>query len=178
MPDVHVARLTTTPVKSLALHEVDELDLGPRGAPHDRRFFLVDERRRIFNGLRHGPLVRARADYDGRTLSFRLPDGRVFAGEPELDDTIAVDREVGYTVSGRRVQGPFARALSELAGREVELVRADDERPAWSCHPVSLIGSASIAAVRPEPLEAQRFRMLVEVAGGEPFRVGDAVEPL
>lgn len=182
---MNVARLSVTPVKSLALHEVDEVELTERGVPDDRRFFLVDERDRIVNGVRCGRLVTARARWDGGVLAIDFPDGTHVAAEPELGEAVSVDWELGYRVSGRFVDGPFAEALSELAGRAVRLVRADDARAAWSEHPVSIIGTASIAPLREWPLEPQRFRMLVEVAGadarledgwlGRRVRVGGAV---
>ncbi len=165
---VRIERLTVSPVKSLALHEVESVELGPRGVAGDRRFFLVDERGRILNGLRCGRLSTAHASWDGATLAIRLSGGERVAGEPRLGEPIDVDWELGYSVAGRVVDGPFADALASLAGRPVRLVQAGEERAGWSEHPVSLIGSASIAVLRTPGLDPQRFRMLVEVSGGEP----------
>lgn len=156
-----------SPVKSLAVREVETADLGPWGVAGDRRFFLVDDRGRLVNGLRCGRLATARADWDGATLTITLPDGTRAAAEPRPTEPIAVDWELGYSVSGRVVDGPFAEALEPLAGRRLRLVQADEERSGWSEHPVSMIGSASIAALRTPPPESKRFRMLVEVSGGE-----------
>ena len=167
MPEV--VRLSTTPVKSLALHHPEELWIGPRGVEHDRRVLLVDERARLVNGLRYPALVRARASFDGAVLRVRPPEGPEVAGPIELGEPVAVDWEVGYEIAGREVRGPFAGALSGLVGFPLRLLRADDERAAWSHYPVSLAGSASIDALRPGGLDPRRFRMLVEVAGTEPF---------
>ena len=167
---LRIRRLSVTPVKSLSLHSVDSIELTATGAPDDRRFFLVDERQRIVNGVRCRRLSTADSAWDGRTLTIALADGTRVAGVPELGEPVSIDWELGYRVAGRFVDNSsWNAALSELAGRPVRLVRADDARPAWSAHPVSLIGAESIATLRADPLGSSRFRMLVEFSGGAPF---------
>ena len=58
---IRVARINVTPVKSLRLHHPDEVELGLDGAREDRRFLLVDDGRRLYNGKRDTSLVRASA---------------------------------------------------------------------------------------------------------------------
>ena len=181
----YVERLSLTPVKSLELQHPDAIALGPQGVPEDRRFFLIDEHGRLVNGARHGTLVRARAAFDGAVLRIDLPDGEHVADEIRLGARVSVDWDVGFSVGGRIVGGPFAEALSAFAGFAVKLVCADEARAAWSWHPASLVGSASIAALEAGGRDPRRFRMLVEVAGAEPFeedgwagrsvRIGEAV---
>ena len=165
----YVERLSLTPVKSLELQHPDAIALGPQGVPEDRRFFLIDERGRLVNGARHGTLVRARAAFDGALLRIDLPDGQGVAAEISLGAPVSVDWEVGFSVDGRIVGGPFANALSAFAGFAVQLVRAEDTRAAWSWHPASLVGSASIAALAVGGRDPRRFRMLIQIAGAEPF---------
>jgi len=181
----YVERLSVAPVKSLAMQHPDAIALGPLGVHEDRRFFLVDDQGRLVNGVRHGTLVRARAAFDGAQLRIDLPDGERASGAIELGAPVAVEWQVGFSVRGRIVEGPFAQALSKFAGFAVQLACADEARAAWSWHPASLVGSASIASLRAEGLDPRRFRMLVEIAGAEPFeedgwighsvRVGEAV---
>jgi hypothetical protein len=185
-----VSRLTITPVKGLALVDRDEVELTPSGVPENRRFFLVDERGKKLSGLRDGPLygVKALTDADGSRLRLELPDGRVLDEPVELGErTWAAfwDRPV----HGNVVEGPFARALSELLGAPVRLVRADDPGGAVDDSPVSLLSEASLQELArrsgEDAVDGRRFRMLVHVAGTRPHeedewlgrevRVGDAV---
>ena len=73
-----VARINVTPVKSLRLHHPDEVELRPDGAVEDRRFLLVDDGRRLYNGKRDTSLVRSTAawDPDERRLEVTLHVGR------------------------------------------------------------------------------------------------------
>ena len=57
----HVSRINVTPVKSLRLHHPDAVELGRDGAREDRRFLLVDDGHRLYNGKRDTALVRASA---------------------------------------------------------------------------------------------------------------------
>ena len=77
MSPPRVARINVTPVKSLRLHHPDEIELGPDGAREDRRFLLVDDGRRLYNGKRDTSLVRASATWDpvARWLELTMPDG-------------------------------------------------------------------------------------------------------
>ena len=73
-PSAHVSRINVTPVKSLRLHHPDAVELGRDGAREDRRFLLVDDGRRLYNGKRDTALVRASASWD--------PETRVLARDP------------------------------------------------------------------------------------------------
>lgn len=81
-----VTRLSTTPVKGLALHHPDAILLQRTGAAGDREFFVIDGRDRLISIWKRGGLVRFRAALDKRaekiTLSsaegwrVRAPPGR------------------------------------------------------------------------------------------------------
>ena len=95
----------------------------------------------------------------------------------------------GRDVTGYLVDGPWAAALSELVGRDVELMEVDDRSHGQDAYPVSLLSIESCTELgdrngggAPDP---RRFRpsILIEGAGphaedgwiGEHLRVGEAV---
>ncbi len=171
---VLVRRLNITPVKGTQLREVAEIRLERSGVRENRRFYLIDEQDEMVNSLRLGNLHRASFSYSdrGRKLKLELPDGRV------LEEPVAVGAEVATTFySARRparlVEGPWSEVLSELAGKSLRLVEADDDGgvdrgPKGA---VSVISQASLGRLAREGgldgIDARRFRMLVEVDGLE-----------
>jgi uncharacterized protein YcbX len=182
-----VSLLSIAPVKGLALVHPDEVEVTPTGVPQDRRFFLVNERAKLLDGTRDGPLfgVRASCDDEGTRLALTFPDGRVVDGEVELGGakvTAFWDRPV----RGRVVLGPWSDALSDFLGQHVRLHRADDPGGGTDAWPVSLVSEASLRRLAdragvPE-VDGRRFRMLVQISGtgpheedawiGGPVRVG------
>jgi uncharacterized protein YcbX len=180
-----VGLITTTPVKSTALDFPDEVELTPTGVPGNRRFYLVDERGRLFVGRRHGRLVQIRAQPRDQTLTLTFPDGTTASGDVELGDPISTDFYGLRAVPGRLVLGPFAAALSAYAGANVRLVRADDAI-AYDVEPVTLLSQASIDRLGRElgtEVDPRRFRMLFTLQGCDEHeedswsrvRVGEAI---
>jgi uncharacterized protein YcbX len=185
-----VSRLAVTPVKGLALSHPDEVVIERTGVAGNRRFFLVDERGRLFSGINHGALVRVVAEYDleRERLTLRFPDGRVVEGEIGLGDA----RFTGFwgrPVRGRFVEGPWNDAVSEYVGKPLRLIRADEPGGGYDVHPVSLLGDASVDELGRQAgrdaVDERRFRMLIGIAGTRPHeedewigrrvRVGEAV---
>ena len=168
-----VVRLSTTPVKSLLLHHPQEIELEPFGVAGDRRFYLIREDGRLLAGLHHGPLALVRADWEpGRDrLKLTFPDGEVVEGDVRLADPVLTDFW-GHRVPGRVVEGPWAEALSGVAGRPARLVKADAPAGGVDVEPITLVSSASIAELGrragAEPLDGRRFRTLIEVDGCRP----------
>jgi len=185
-----VARLSITPVKSLRLHHPEEIHLEPFGVAADRRFYLVREDGRLLAGIHHGPLALVRADWDalGDRLRLTFPDGAVVEGDVRLGEPELTDFW-GHRVEGRVVDGPWADALSQFAGRPVRLVKTDTPAGAVDVEPVTLVSSESIAELASrvglDSLDGRRFRMLLEIEGCEPHeedtwrgrhvRLGEAV---
>jgi uncharacterized protein YcbX len=189
-----VSWLSVAPVKGLALTRRDELSLEAFGVLENRRFHLLDERGRFVNGLtrleRSLFAVSAQWEPDADTLSLTFPDGSVIDGRVELGEPISTwfyDRDE----PGRIVQGPWAQALSDYAGRELRLARTDAPGRAVDRvdGSVSIVSDESVDELARQAgvdaADARRFRMLVGVVGGEPHqedtwigrsvRFGDAV---
>ncbi len=168
-----VARLATTPVRSMALHHPARVRLGEHGVLEDRRYVLLDEDGRIFDATKLGRLIAIRAELepDPERLTLHFPDGAVVGGEVELGEPI---RAViyGRDFAARRVIGPWAAAVSTYAGRPLELVRSERLPGEQDRNPVSIVSTASVEELARRgndgaPLDGGRFRMLVEVAGAE-----------
>jgi uncharacterized protein YcbX len=160
-----VARINVTPVKSLRLHHPDEVELAPDGARDDRRFLLVDDGRRLYNGKRDTTLVRASASWDpaARVLEVRMPDGTVVTDEAIPRGPAPVE-VYGRLVTGRAIEGPWADAFSDLVGRSLTLVERDDGAWATDARPATLVSRASVGLIDGD---GRRFRMLFELDGLE-----------
>jgi uncharacterized protein YcbX len=158
--------------------------------PYDRRFYLADERGKLWSGTRDGPLltVRASCARDATWLSLTFADGRELAGDVQLGEA-ETTLFFGRPVEGHVVLGPWSEALSGLLGRRVRLLRADDSDGGFDTYPASLLSEASLEELArqadEESVDARRFRMLVHVAGTRPHeedewlgrrvRIGEAV---
>jgi hypothetical protein len=168
----NVSRINVTPVKGTALLHPDRVELTPTGIPENRRFFLVDEEGGLFSAPDLGPLVRIVATYDAPSgrLALRFPDGaEVAAPAAASGDGLVVDF-YGRPVDARIVEGPFSSAISTYADRPLRLVRAVRDGDGSDVHRVSLVSSASVAALAAGAghggdLDARRFRMDLELDG-------------
>ena len=165
---IHIA-----PVKSLALLSVDSVQVGPAGILEDRRFYLVDERGRMLTQRQEGKLALVRARYDGEQDRLRmvLPDGRVIEGSPEAEEEVATVIW-GRRVAGNLVGGDWSRALSELCGRPVLMVRSVQPGQCFDEFPISILSRASVGMLGQRAgtetgLDHRRFRpnFLVEGCG-------------
>jgi uncharacterized protein len=170
-----VSRLSITPLRGAALHHPDAIELGPHGVADDRRYLLLDEHGRLLDGTKFGPIVQVRAELTHRDglehLTVRLPSGEVVSDEVALDGPMRIEvYQRSFTV--RAVIGPWADALSAHAGRPLRLVRSErlpDERDR---NPVSIVSEASVSELARQgndgrPVDARRFRMLIQVAGAD-----------
>lgn len=169
-----VSRLSITPVKGSALHHPIRVAVTRNGVPTNRRFHLVDVRRRLFNGKQHGRLVQITAEFDEQheRLSLRIPDREPVEGTTSERGAAVVTNFYGRDVAGHLVEGPWSAALSDFVGESVHLVAADSPGDAVDVHPVTLVSSATIEYLRRvspggEALDHRRFRMLLEVDGCE-----------
>ena len=102
----------------------------------------------------------------------------------------AVTNFYGRPVPAHEVLGPFTKAISAFAGRELRLMRCDRDGDAVDVHPLTVVGAASVRDLASRgrhetELDSRRFRINIEFEGGEPYeedgwegglvRVGDAV---
>jgi uncharacterized protein YcbX len=98
-----VARISISPVKGLALVDVDEVKLERTGVRDNRRFHIVDAGGRRYNQLRNGALVQIRQVVDGERLALHFPAGTSADGEVALGAAITTD------FYGRPVEGASSR---------------------------------------------------------------------
>ncbi len=187
-----VTALAITPVKGMRLHSVETVELTATGAVGNRHFFLIDEKGKLTNGKRIGELSAVLAEYDpgAEQVTLHFPDGSTVSG----DVATGLEQEAKFFSRTQMVQvvAPgLGEALSEYAGTELRLVRADPALTAVDRGPrgsVSLISNGSVAHlsdVAGRLVDPRRFRMLIEVAGpsahqedalvGAVARVGDAL---
>jgi hypothetical protein len=169
-----VVRLSTTPVKGLALAHPGAVRVTGAGVEEDRRFVLVDADARKHSSPQSGALATVHGTYDPDedALTLTLPDGSVVDGVVSLGEPI---ESVFFRNRrpGRIVIGPWAEPLSEVAGRPLRLVKVDRPGAAQDVHPLTLISTGSIRDLgrrvdRPD-LDGRRFRMTVEVDGVEAY---------
>jgi uncharacterized protein YcbX len=187
-----VARLNVTPVKSTALHNPERIMLESYGAVGNREFFFVDAGGRRFGGSSKAPLMPIRAEHDPTEdrLLLHLPDGIVITGPAAAGGEALTVNFYGRAVPAHVVEGDWEQGLSRYAGQSVRLARVDRPGDATDERPVTLVSLASVAELsrqggRDRPVDAGRFRMLVEIEGcgpheedtwsGRRVRVGEAV---
>jgi uncharacterized protein YcbX len=186
-----VTRLSTAPVKGLALHHPDAIVLQRTGAAGDRAFFVIDGRDRLISIWKTGRLVRFHAAHDRRSERITLSsagamvcDGPTQPGAPVIADFYG-KRKVAGTV----IEGPWNAVLSDAAGEPVRLVRADEPGAGHDEYPVTLLGEESVAELARRSgagsVDARRFRMLISFSGlpahaedcwqGQAIEIGEAV---
>jgi uncharacterized protein YcbX len=181
-----VARINIAPVKGTRLVHPTEVKLERFGVPENRRFHLVNGKDRLFSGTRHGPLVALVSSYDPERewLEVEFPDGSVAAGRADLLGDPVSTVMWGREIPGHVALGPWSEAISRRVGEPVRLIRSDRPGDGVDSHAASIVGTASVAelgrrANRDGPLDARRFRMLVEIDGLEPHEedtwIGSAV---
>ena len=113
-----VTRLSTTPVKGLALHHPDAILLLRTGAAGDREFFVIDGRDRLISIWKTGRLVRFRAAHDARSRHITLSSAEevVCDGPAQLGAPVIADFYSERKVAGTVMEGPWNAVLSDAAG--------------------------------------------------------------
>ncbi len=169
-----VSRLSVTPVRGMALHHPTEVELGTHGVIDDRRYTLLTDDGRIFDGTKLGPIVQVRADLeaDPERLTLTFPNGEVIAGEVALGEVMTAEI-YDRPFAARPVIGPWAGALSAYTGQSITLIRSERRPNEPDRNPVSIVSDASVDELARQgndgrPLDGRRFRMLIEVAGARP----------
>ncbi|MCL2419542.1 MAG: MOSC domain-containing protein [Conexibacteraceae bacterium] len=187
-PSATVTALHTAAIKGTRLRSVASIELDERGAAGDRKFFLVDERGRMVNTKTCRDLLKVSANVEDGRLRAEFPDGTVLDGEVALGEDVPA-RFYSHTLSGRVVQGEWSRAFSDLTGHNLRLLAAGSAVDRGAKGAVSLISRGSLRRLgeqaQSDPVDARRFRMLIEVDGvepnaedlwiGRPIEVGEAL---
>jgi uncharacterized protein YcbX len=170
-----VAWIHIAPIKALAIQELQSVELDRHGVENDRRFCIVDLDGRMLNAKRVQRFVAVRPQFDDamRHLLLTMPDGSNVRGAVDLGRAVTVSI-YGRGVGARVLEGPWAEALSDLAGRPVQLVRFDDPGEgvdrADEGAGASLLAEESLRAIAraagvTRPVDPRRFRMLLGIAG-------------
>ncbi|MEO8477961.1 MAG: MOSC domain-containing protein [Actinomycetota bacterium] len=185
-----LARINVTPVKGAALVHPERTELASIGIPGNRRYWLVDDRGKLFSGSSHGPLVAVRAETDGERLRVRFPDREQIEGDGTAVGESIVTNFYGRSVQGHVVEGPFGDAWSAFAGAPVRLVRGDRDGDGPDEMPLTIVSYASVEALasgggHAGTLDPLRFRINLEIEGCAPYeedswdgrrvRIGEAV---
>lgn len=173
MLDLTVARLSITPVKGLELHHPESVHVTAEGAEGDRLFYLLDDQDNIQSCTRNASLFGLRADYDPAQRRLEVTRGGQLLLGAVVDRAIEVETDMWglRTITSDVVADPlWSRFFSDIIGKPVRLVQARGH--AFDVQPVTLLGTGSIQRLAQQAalpqIDARRFRMLVEFAGGEP----------
>lgn len=186
-----VTRLSTTPIKGLALHHPTTIEVNASGAVGDRLFHLVDDDGALVSITAVGGLASLLATFDADSALLVVTEqGTVVAeGIVVAGDTCDADFFGYKVVAGRLTPGPWDAVFSERAGQSLRLVMADSPAGGHDVEPLSLLSAASTAALSAaaglDDVDSRRFRMLVEFDGvdahaedlwlGRQLQVGSAV---
>ncbi|MGZ4256555.1 MAG: MOSC domain-containing protein [Gaiellaceae bacterium] len=186
-----VAWISISPVKGLALRQVDECELTEAGVTGDRQFFLVDENDRLVNSKGLGALQQIAPGYDDATgvLTLAFPDGTTVSEQVHLDGGLEA-QFWGMPLEARVVDGPWSEAISDFAGRSLRLVKPPAPPPdRLRSGAATLLGTASLRAMARQlgvdEVDGRRFRMNFGLDGlaeheedewiGRRVRLGEAV---
>jgi uncharacterized protein YcbX len=170
---ITVSDLAMAPVKGLRLAPADELEIRESGAVGDRAFMVVDENEQALETTRTPTLVQVAQRWDPGSgqLTLRFPDGAEVGGVPTLGEPASTGLYDGRRVTGRLASGPHSEALSAHLGRPVRLLALDQGEVGADDFPVTLMSSASVAALGDAlaegPLDPRRFRMTITVDGAD-----------
>src|SRR5438067_13934434 len=118
-----VAWISVSPVKGLALQQLDECELTEAGVMGDRQFFLVDENDRLVKSKGLGVLQQIVPAYDDAgVLTLTFPDGTAVSAQVRLAGGVEA-RLWGQTVGARVAKGSWSESVSDFAGQTLGLVR-------------------------------------------------------
>lgn len=187
---IAVTGLATTPVKGTRLNQVKSISLDRDGARGNRSFYVIDEHGRMVNGKVHGALQTVVSDYDGDggELTLTFASGASVTAPVQYGNTVAT-RFFSSERDGRELLGPFSAALSEQLGLPLRLIGTEAGVDRGRDGGASIISRGSLEKLAKvlgsEPIDARRFRMLVEIDGvgaheedgwvGRRVRIGNAL---
>ena len=167
---ITVSQLGQVFVKATRFLHPEFVEIDRTGIRHDRDFALAEADGTFVSTERHGDFFQLKFLYQAAEdwLTLELPDGRVIQGSAAGGGTIWQRDHFGIrTFLVREVLGPWAPALSDLAGRSIRLVRCVDVGAAIDLLPITLVTTGSLRRLSRElgaPQEAARFRCGLVVA--------------
>jgi uncharacterized protein len=186
-----VAWICLSPVKGLALRQIDECELTEAGVTGDRQFFLVDENDLLVNSKGLGVLQQIVPGYDAAAgvLTLTFPDGTTVFEHVHFDGKLEA-QFWGTPLEARVVAGPWSEAISGFAGRNLRLVKPPAPAPdRLRSGAATLLGTASLRAMARQlgvdAVDGRRFRMNFGIDGlaeheedewiGRRVRLGEAI---
>jgi hypothetical protein len=186
-----VAWISISPVKGLALRELERCELTDAGVTGDRQFFLVDEHDRLVNSKGLGALQQIVPAYDeaAGVLTLAFPDGTTVSQHVHVDGRLEANFW-GVALEARVVDGPWSEAISDFAGRSLRLVKPPGPAPdRLRSGAATLLGTGSLSAMARQlgvdEVDGRRFRMNFGIDGlaeheedewiGKRVRLGNAV---
>lgn len=175
---MQVVRVGFAPVKGARHATHHRATVAADGVVGDRVFCLVDPATdRCLRTVQHPELLRARAAWDGSTLTVDLPSGS-HTGLPAATGEVRTVDYWGRPTPVEVVAGPWAAAYTEHLGRDVLLARA---RPGDVVYggPVTLVSTDALARLG-DAVDPARFRATLLLSGDDPapgdrVAVGSAV---
>jgi uncharacterized protein len=178
-----VRAIHQSPIKSLRLNVLAEADVTELGIAGDREMILVEPSGRAATQRRFGNLARATAHREpGGALTVKIDGEQPLTAEPRRGDPVTVELW-GRTIRTNEVAGPWAAALSELAGLELRLLWCEEGDTALDDSPLSVLSEDSCIAL--DHVDGRRFRPSLLIEGTDPHeedtwigrdvQVGDAV---
>jgi uncharacterized protein YcbX len=169
-------RINVTPVKGMALHHPDHVEVTPAGIHGDRRFYLVDTVGKMISGGAFGPLVTITTSYDAQTeeLSMHFPDGTLVVDRADQLGEAETTDFYGRPVAAHSVEGPWNEAVSAYSGQSVRLLRSDRDGQAVDVLPLTVVSTASVQDLAERGgydgvLDSRRFRINLELDGCDPY---------
>ena len=173
-----VAEIYTAPVKSLAVQRRQAVQVGTRGIPEDRRFYLIDQRGQLLTQREMGKLTQIKASFDVASgqLDLEFPDGPALSAKVELGQAVTT-RIWGRRVQGNVLLGDWNTALSQFCGESVMLAASESPGQCYDEFPVSLLSRASLQRLeqqaeklgnKPGDFDACRFRPTFLLENCEP----------
>ncbi|RYC05360.1 Uncharacterized conserved protein YcbX, contains MOSC and Fe-S domains [Nocardioides alpinus] len=172
-----VAQLHTAVTKGFALRETQSIQVTPSGIVGNRDFFLVDVDEHLYSVPRDPIFLGYWTSYDPLLNLFQVGRGAAIecADQVRAAGPVRRFRFDERTVDGRWVPGPWDAFISDVAGRNLRLVRCARPGGGGDIHPVTILSTASLASLGTEadgqPVDVRRFRLNLTLdVGTTPFR--------
>ncbi len=161
---ITVSQIGRVYVKATQFLHPEAVDIDADGIRHDRAFALLEADGKFVSSDKHGAFFPLRFDYDAanEALTLHYPDGRTLHGPAGANgEGVGIDHFGLRTIEVREVEGPWAAALAEHAGRPVRLVRCLSRGAAIDVFPLTFVTTGSLRRLAREvgaEVDPARFR--------------------